>query len=104
MTSPGAATKPDPSSARLHDSARPRIFSTDGLTRATTSEPASTGSGGGTSCSGVVPNGPRMSGNPVVPRTWVNAAGIRCSCSGATSSIFASTVEPRTALPGPGPS
>ncbi len=104
MTSPGAATKPDPSSARLQDSARPRILSTDGSTLATTSDPARTGSGGATSCMGVVPNGPRMSGNPVVPSMAVNAAGIFCSCSGATSSILANTEDPRTALPGPGPS
>ena len=48
ITRCGATTKPVPSSALLHDGARPRTLSTLGRTSRTTCESASAGSGGPT--------------------------------------------------------
>ena len=93
----GATTNPLPSSAREHERARPRTFSTLALACRTTGLLSSTGSAGPTSVIGVGENGASTSGNPETSNSLVSSDGRSRSTLGMIVSTIRSTDESRTA-------
>lgn len=102
ITRSGAATKPLPSSCREHDGALPRILTTRSCTCRTTGLLCNAGSGGPTSVTGVLPNGPSTSGNPESESNRRSWSGRERAAAGITESTARSTPEPFTAETRPG--
>jgi hypothetical protein len=97
ITRPGEITNPLPSSTFWQPGAKPRIFTTLGLTRSTTGSVISPTSGASTSAIGVRPNGCHTFGRPDVFSSALSRPGTVRNCSGTTWSTSLHTLEPLTA-------